>query len=873
MEERRKNLVVNLRERSIPFLKENVKLISQFIFTLFFVGLGIWFIKHERSELREVMSVLGSASLSWLLAGVVLTLVYLVLQALMYVASFSATGSVISFYDAMVLFLKRNFISVFLPAGGISSLAFFTADIEKKGMSRSQIHFASSVYGFVGILSVVIIAIPAFFYALLNNVAGAAEWYALSAVILLVFLMTALYRSVLAEGRAYSVLRRLIPSSVVFMDDLRQNKIEQRGFIATVVYSVLIELAGIAHLYIAMEALGIDGSLIAATLGYIVSVIFLIVSPFLRGLGAIEVSMAFVLTRFGLSEVQAIGVTFMYRFLEFWLPLLAGAVSFLLKVNRLLMRILPAFLLLSLGIINIVSVLTPTITSRVRFLKGILPQEAITISNYFVLTAGLFLLITAAFMLKGLRSAWFIAVVLCIVSITGNMTKAIDYEEAFVALITLIILIVSRKEYYIKINPKLRNIGVQTTLLSVFAVLLYGVLGFYFLDRRHFGIDFSLAQSVKYTLENYVLLGSSDLVAHDKFARNFIYSINISGLISLAFLLYTIIRPYVISDTAEREELARAEDLRSKYGRSASDYFKTYFDKLIFLGPGEQSFIAYRVSGNFAVVLENPVASDAEEMKKCVRAFDVYCYQNGLKSLFYRVPELDLELYRSIGKRALFLGQEAVVNIQTFSLAGGAKKSMRNALKKVSDRGCRAIVYRAPHKDGFVQRLKAVSDEWLQDTGRKEIIFSQGMFVWEEIKQQDIIIVEDAEEKIVAFLNIIPDFVAGEGTYDLIRKTADAPNGVMDFILIELFNHLKEQGYSAVNLGFAPMAGIEEARTFSEKSMKFAYEKIRTFAHYKGLREYKEKFEPVWSNQYLIYDQDYDLLQVPAVLNKVIKAD
>ncbi|WP_374164454.1 hypothetical protein [Arcticibacter sp. MXS-1] len=53
--------------------------------------------------------------------------------------------------------------------------------------------------------------------------------------------------------------------------------------------------------------------------------------------------------------------------------------------------------------------------------------------------------------------------------------------------------------------------------------------------------------------------------------------------------------------------------------------------------------------------------------------------------------------------------------------------------------------------------------------------------------------------------------------------------------------------------------------------MKFAYEKIRTFSHYKGLREYKEKFEPAWYNKYLVYDQDYDLLQVPAVLNKVIK--
>jgi phosphatidylglycerol lysyltransferase len=53
--------------------------------------------------------------------------------------------------------------------------------------------------------------------------------------------------------------------------------------------------------------------------------------------------------------------------------------------------------------------------------------------------------------------------------------------------------------------------------------------------------------------------------------------------------------------------------------------------------------------------------------------------------------------------------------------------------------------------------------------------------------------------------------------------------------------------------------------------MKFAYEKIRSFSQYKGQRDYKEKFSPVWHDKYLVYDNDYDLLQIPAALVKVIK--
>lgn len=865
------NTIASLRERSIPFLKDNARIASQFIFTLFFIGIGIWFVKHEKAELFQVKEAIFSSELSWVFAGITVTGIYILLQAMMYVSSFKSVGSQISLTDAIILFLKRNFISVFLPAGGISSLAFFTGDIERKGVNKSQIHFASSVYGFVGILSVVIIAIPAFFYSLLKNNVHQSEWYALISVILLLSLLVFLYRSIMRGGMVYRLVIRLAPASVVFLDDLRSNKIEQKEFVITIVYSVFIEVAGIAHVFIAMQALQVSSSLLAAVMAYIVSVIFLIVSPFLRGLGAIEVSMAYILTRFGLSEVESIAVTFLYRFLEFWLPLLAGAGSFLLRINRLLMRILPALLLLFLGIINIVSVLTPAIAVRVRFLRGFLPQEAITVSNYFVLGAGLFLLVTAAFMLKGLRTAWYFAVALSLVSVAGNLFKAVDYEEAMVSLGVLIILIASRKEYYIKINPRLRNTGIQTTLLSIAAVLLYGTLGFYFLDKRHFNIDFGLLQSIRYTLTNYFLFQSNNLVPHDAFARNFLYSINISGFLSMAFLVYTLIHPYVVKSAPDDEELQKANELLQKYGKSASDYFKTYFDKIIYIPPGLDAFISYRVSGNFAVVLENPVAENEETMKACVRSFDKYCYESGLKSLYFRVPEEGIALYKSLGKKILFMGQEGVVNLFEFSLQGGSKKSMRNALKKVNERGFKATVHQPPLKDGLLQKLKAVSDEWLQETGRKEIIFSQGMFLWEEIKQQVVITVENPEEKIVAFLNIIPDYTKGEGTYDLIRKTSDAPNGVMDFILIELFNYLRSEGYESVNLGFAPLSGLDTARTFPEKSMKFAYEKIRTFSHYKGLREYKEKFEPVWKNKYLVYNHDYDLLQVPAVLNNVIK--
>lgn len=108
--------------------------------------------------------------------------------------------------------------------------------------------------------------------------------------------------------------------------------------------------------------------------------------------------------------------------------------------------------------------------------------------------------------------------------------------------------------------------------------------------------------------------------------------------------------------------------------------------------------------------------------------------------------------------------------------------------------------------------------------------FLKGMIILNQnLYAQTIITVENNEEKVIAFLNIIPDNVKGEATYDLIRKTADAPNGILDFILITLFNHLKSENYTTVNLGLAPMSGIEIPKTIQDKSMKYAYEKVKHF--------------------------------------------
>lgn len=489
-----------------------------------------------------------------------------------------------------------------------------------------------------------------------------------------------------------------------------------------------------------------------------------------------------------------------------------------------------------------------------------------------VLLIGLLLLICSAFLIKGLRNAWLIALLLSSLSFIGHLTKAIDYEEASLALFTIITLVATYKQYYIRGDKKLQTFSITTSLIIICAVMIYGTIGFYLLKVNHFHENFSMLESFVNTLACLILVDTTYLNPRTEFARLFVYSINLFGALAMLMLFYSFIQPYIFKKKRNEEELIKAKSLVMEHGRSAVDHFKLAKDKLFFFPEGIEAVVSYKIANSFAVVLHNPVCNDLLQIKELViRKFEIFCQRNSLKAIYYRVDEDDLDFYRSIKKKALPIGQEAIVDLKQFTLEGKSNKSLRNALNNIEKKGFVTKIYTAPIKDGLLQKLKSVSDEWLITLNRDEMTFSQGVFDGEDLKQQTIITLENDDEKVVSFLNIIPDYAPSEITYDLIRKTADAPSGNMDCILVALIQYARDQGFDFLNMGLAPFSGISSPTDIPQRTIKFAYEKLQQFKHYKGLREFKDKYNPIWRTKYLVYTNDYDLLHIPLALNKVMK--
>lgn len=833
--------------------------------------LAFIFFHSERKELQQIIPNIENADGRWLLAGLGVTLLYVFLQSGMYVTSFSAIGLNLKWIDAIELFLKRNFLSIFLPAGGVSALAYNPSQLRKRAFNKTQIHQASGLYAFAGLSTVFIVGFPVvIIFALSAGKHLTSAWLGLVMVILVIISIAWLAKTLKEKGKIYLFIVKKIPSSGAFIDELFAANVDAKKYSGTILFSSAIEFTGMFHILIAMVALGLPASFSIAAIAYIVSVLLMITSPFLRGLGAVEISLVYILEMYGYSTVQALSVTVLYRVFEFWLPMVFGLLAFAWRGRQLFIRIFPALLIFSLGLINIVSVVTPPLRPRLKLIRQFLPLEAISASNVLVLFIGLALLITSAFMFKGLKNAWRLALLLSVLSLVGNLTKALDYEEASFAALIIVLLFLSRNQYRIRSSTRWIRLGLLSVAAIFAGVLIFGYVSFYFISAKHFGIDFTWRQSLNYTMQIFLLGGENSLQPQTPFAHQFIWLIKSLGFISWGFLLFTLIKPFLNVEKPNESGLEKAKFLLGEYGNSSIDYFKIYRDKLLFFSEVHDAFVSYRIANGFAIVLEEPVCAEENKME-VLEEFNKQCRKMGLKTAFYRVDENSMIWFNQLRKQKIFIGQEAILDVKKFTLEGRDKKSLRNGLNALTKKGFIPAIHKAPLTSDLVKCLKEISDEWLMSYDKEEQVFSQGMFDITEISLQNVITISDSENKIVAFLNIIPDYSPQECTYDLIRKKRDAPGGCMDALIIKLIEYAKENNYDFINLGLVPMTGNADPQSPAEQIMKYAGGKLKRFRHFQGLRDFKEKYASIWENKYLVYENDYDLIQLPLALNKVMQ--
>lgn len=529
---------------------------------------------------------------------------------------------------------------------------------------------------------------------------------------------------------------------------------------------------------------------------------------------------------------------------------------------------IPAILTFALGVINIISAVGRPLPSRVMAIRSIFSVDVLVFSRGFVLVTGLLLMILAYQLAQRSRTAWILSVSLISASIMAHLTKGFDVEEATFAAIVLLVLVVTRKEYRVK--HQLQNI--QSSLKNIFVfgagVFIFGILGFFFLDQRYFGVSFQLGDSITHWSHLFFGFGDATLTPHTRFAWLFMYVITLSGVATLIYAFYSLFRPAYYLSSERPRDLARAEDLIAKYGHDSLDNFKIDSDKEFFFSESGQAMIAFRQVRGFALALSDPVAKDIKDGKKAIAEFISFTADNGLSPAFVQAGSDYLKDYAKLDFNRMIMGEEAVVDLDHFTLDGPAGKEARYYLNRFAKEGFSFQTY-PELSTGLFQKLKQVNDEWLTIPHYVERTFTEGHLDIKTLEKEAIFTVEDSGGAVICFATVVEYPKSGLALLDLLRRRADVPNGAMDFLVYNLEGYFQEKNFRQFDLSLAPLSGIPKEATIPEKTLKFAYKNLNELYRFTGLRKFKDKFRPNWSPRYLVYQSNISL---PFLIYAVLSA-
>jgi phosphatidylglycerol lysyltransferase len=425
------------------------------------------------------------------------------------------------------------------------------------------------------------------------------------------------------------------------------------------------------------------------------------------------------------------------------------------------------------------------------------------------------------------------------------------------------LLVYSRKTFTVRSSiPDLRW-GIIRLMAALVAALAYGIAGFWLLDPREFGINFSLGDAIQRTLLFLSLVGDPGVVPRTQYARWFLSSIYLVTGSAVAYSIFAIFRPVVYRFRTLPHERKQAQRIVEIHGRSAIDFFKSWPDKAFYFSASERCFLAYRVGAGCAIALGDPVGPE-EEIEPTVRGFGEMCDQNDWRVALHQTLPDFLPVYKKLGYRKLKVGDDAIVELTQFKLEGKRAKKFRYVISLMDHEGMKFILHSPPLPVDILSAAKEVSDSWLRIPGRRERAFSLGRFDAEYVQATPIAAVANPAGVMLAFANIIPSFRRGEATIDLMRHRVDAPNGIMDFLLVKLLLAKKEEGFSRFNLGMAPMAGFREwePASIEERAIHEFMQHLSFIFRFQGLRAHKAKFASTWEPRYLVYK---NMLNLPLI--------
>lgn len=536
----------------------------------------------------------------------------------------------------------------------------------------------------------------------------------------------------------------------------------------------------------------------------------------------------------------------LYRMIYHVLPLLlalallmvherkSGAATAITRAARGLAPLLLAAYTLVVGVVLLVSGVTPATLDATSMLARHVPLPLVEAAHFFGSIIGLGLLFVARGMLLRLDAAWWAGLLLGIVSCLLAIPKGFAVSELVLVGFLVLALSLSHPQFDRRASL-LAQPFTGGWLLSVGAILaaLFALLLFAYRD-----VDYSRQLWWQFEFDGNAPRSLRALVG-----------IALVALILAARQLFRPPAPPLPKpDTTQLDQAATI----LKNQDTADANLALMGDKHLMFSESQRTFLMYGRRRRSWVALFDPVGP-VQEWSEVVWRFLETARAQGGRACFYQVRPRHLPVYLDAGFRVYKLGEYASVSLPEFTLQGKPRADLRQANNRGEREGMSLEVLEPEAASARLQELRAISDAWLAEHRVAEKGFSLGAFTDDYVARMPIAIVRQRERPI-AFATLMTTERRIEASVDLMRHLPDVPNGTMDFLFTRLLLHFQAQGYQRFGLGMAPLSGMAAHKLAPHwhRAARLLFAHGENFYNFQGLRSFKEKFVPDWEARYLV---------------------
>ena len=595
---------------------------------------------------------------------------------------------------------------------------------------------------------------------------------------------------------------------------------------------------------------------------FMIAIIAGLVSQVPGGLGVFDTIMVAFLSPYT-SGPSLLSTILLYRVVYYFVPLFLACA--LLGVHEMLSRrvvmgrftalmrnlspLIPSVFAISTmvgGAILLFSGATPPEHNRITLLQGLVPLPMVEFSHFLASLVGVLLLFLGRALQRRVDAAYWLTSALLATGAVLSLLKGLDYEEAVVLGIMLAALIPCHGEFRRRSSLLAPRFG--PGWVGAIAVIAASTLWLLFFAHRH----------VEYSAELWWQFAFSEGAP-----RALRASVG-AGVLLAGLSLAKLLSPApIFSDVVVPPDMNRVVTAVAQSGSTIA-HLAFLGDKRFLFHDTLPAFVMYSLSGRCAVAMGDPVG-DPDAAGDLVWDFRDLCDRAGLMPVFYQVRPERLHLYADIGLSMTKFGEEAMVDLKTWSLDGAQHKNERNLLHRIDREGLVFEIIERAAVPALLAEFRQVSDDWLEAKSGREKGFSLGFFDEDYLLRFRQAVLRRAG-RIVAFANMLESGDGVELSVDLMRYRSDAPSGTMEALFLRLIEWGAQQGFGRFNLGMAPLSGIEggQAAPLWNRLASMIYEHGGRFYNFQGLRLYKEKFHPRWEPRYIASPGGINLAQVLA---------